>query len=329
MHSPSAKSSTKIPRPGVLRSQGARGARIEPADCTFDRIFGHFRLAGAPPARPRRRRRAPAPAPPGRAPRHVCAPASTLGVRILRPLAPPSRSFALQPAHSSSASSRAPPRSVPARRTRTTRLHARVSLRPQTAGDRKHGRMCSRRARNRAREFCDQAFCAAKAREGRKSTRRLHIRPRFRSFLISPPLHLPASAPYTPGLPTRHVCAPARPSRSAHPSTPHPPAPPAPRTPHPAPPRDPAHPCAAVPAFAVCNAHQATRNYPYVLGRRCAPPWPFNNPTAWAICVYVATGCIRVGINSPGLYLKSPSSMIDINEILNMQQGRGYVYLFP
>lgn len=58
-------------------------------------------------------------------------------------------------------------------------------------------------------------------------------------------------------------------------------------------------------------------------------PGSFNNPTAWAICVYVVTGCIRVRINSPGLYLKSPSSMIDINEILNMQQGKGYVYLFP
>ena len=29
--------------------------------------------------------------------------------------------------------------------------------------------MCSRRARNRAREFCDQAFCAIKVREGRGS----------------------------------------------------------------------------------------------------------------------------------------------------------------
>ena len=39
----------------------------------------------------------------------------------------------------------------------------------QTADDRKRGRMCSRRARNRACGFCDQAFCATKAREGRGS----------------------------------------------------------------------------------------------------------------------------------------------------------------
>ena len=38
-----------------------------------------------------------------------------------------------------------------------------------TADDRKRGRMCSRRARNRAREFRDQAFCTTKARERRGS----------------------------------------------------------------------------------------------------------------------------------------------------------------
>ena len=43
----------------------------------------------------------------------------------------------------------------------------RVSV--QTADDRKRGRMCSRRARNRAREFRDQALCAIEAREGRGS----------------------------------------------------------------------------------------------------------------------------------------------------------------
>ena len=38
-----------------------------------------------------------------------------------------------------------------------------------TAGDRKCGRMRSRRAPNRAREFRDQAFCATKACEGPES----------------------------------------------------------------------------------------------------------------------------------------------------------------
>ena len=40
---------------------------------------------------------------------------------------------------------------------------------PLTADDGKRSRMYSRRARNRAREFRDQAFCAIKAREGRGS----------------------------------------------------------------------------------------------------------------------------------------------------------------
>ena len=40
------------------------------------------------------------------------------------------------------------------------------------AGDRKHGRMCSRRARNRACGFRDQAFRATKVRKGRGSASR-------------------------------------------------------------------------------------------------------------------------------------------------------------